>query len=72
MSEEQPKTCFVICPIGDEGDEIRQRADEVMEFIVIPAATQCGYATPVRADEIAKPGNISKDIIDHIINDISA
>ena len=29
----KPKTCFVISPIGEEGSEIRERSDLVLEFV---------------------------------------
>jgi len=66
MSEK--KLCFVICPIGQEGSEIRKRSDQILKHVIAPAAQECGYET-VRADTIAEPGSITSQIIDHIIND---
>jgi hypothetical protein len=52
MSE---KTCFVIAPIGAESTETRKRSDKVLRHIIKPAVTQCGYADPVRADQLNLP-----------------
>ncbi len=67
MSEEQKtKSCFVICPIGDEGSPIREQSDEILEYIIAPAVEECGYEPPVRADAIAEPGNITLQVIQRV------
>ena len=58
--------CFFIAPIGADGSEIRDRSDGVLDFIVLPAAEEVGLS-PVRADRIAKPGQITRQILDHIL-----
>lgn len=63
------KTCFVICPIGDEGTEIRTRSNEVIECVIAPAVQECGYGEPIRADLISEPGIITNQIIEHLIKD---
>ena len=73
MSEEEAKesrrlTCFVISEIGAEGSEERKRANQVLKHVIQPVAGACGYVT-VRADEIAKPGLITDQIIQHVVND---
>lgn len=65
---EKSKTCFVIAPIGDEGSEIRRRSDQMLTHIIKPAVKECGYEA-VRADEISKPGIITSQVIQHIIDD---
>ena len=30
------KKCFVVSPIGEEGSEIRKRADQVYKYIISP------------------------------------
>jgi hypothetical protein len=62
------KICFVIAPIGDSGDSARIRSDEVFEHIIAPAANACGYEA-LRADKISKPGIITSQIIQHLIDD---
>jgi hypothetical protein len=59
--------CFLISPIGEEGSEIRNRADGVRDFIVRPALEQFGLA-PVRADDIATPGQITLQVIEHVLS----
>ena len=61
-------TCFVISPIGDEGSERRERADEFLDSVVEPAALEHGL-TAIRADQIALPGMITTSIISHIMRD---
>ncbi len=64
----ESRTCFVIMPIGDEGSEIRRRADQGLEHIIAPAATECGYET-VRADRISAPGIITSQVIQRLLDD---
>jgi hypothetical protein len=58
--------CFLISPIGTDGSPIRDRADGVMDYIVTPAAAEVGL-TVVRADRIAKPGQITRQVIEHVV-----
>lgn len=58
--------CFVIAPIGDEGSEERRRSDGILNYIVRPAAEELGL-TAVRADEIARPGSITLQVIEHVL-----
>jgi hypothetical protein len=62
------KLCFVISPIGDTDSETRKRSDQVLKHVIRPAATLCGYKA-VRADEIDKPGMITSQVIQHVVND---
>jgi len=59
--------CFVVAPIGEEGTETRAHSDTVLRAIIGPAAKRCGLRT-VRADAIAEPGNITEQIIRHLID----
>ena len=58
--------CFFMAPIGDEGDVERKHSDMVLSTLVTPALSQSGLNV-VRADQIVKPGMISKQIIEHIL-----
>ncbi len=60
-------TCFLICPIGESGNEIRLRADLLLKHVVAPAAARHGLQA-VRSDTISTPGIISSQIIRQIIN----
>jgi len=62
------KLCFVISPIGEAESETRKRSDQILRHVVRPAATSCGYKA-VRADEIDKPGMITSQVIQHVVND---
>lgn len=61
------KICFVISPIGKEGSATRDRSDQILEFIIQPAAEECGYKAE-RADSSPRPGLITKQIIDQLID----
>lgn len=61
-------SCFVICPIGEDGSDTRRRSDQVLKHIIRPAAKECGY-TAVRADEIDKPGLITSQVIQRVVGD---
>jgi hypothetical protein len=58
--------CFVISPIGEPDTLIRKRSDQVLKYIIKPAAEECGFKT-LRADEIPQPGIITSQVIQHII-----
>lgn len=61
------KCCFVITPIGEDGTDVRRKADLVLHHVIDPAAKSRGYHEVVRADGISKPGVITTQIIEHII-----
>lgn len=63
------KSCFVISPIGEENSEIRARADEVLEFILMPVVRDQLHYDVKRSDMIANPGLITNQVIQHIAND---
>lgn len=63
------KSCFVVGPIGEEGSEIRKRSDQVLVHVIAVAVEACGYARPVRADHISRPGLVTTQIIDHLLKD---
>jgi hypothetical protein len=58
--------CFFIAPIGGDGTPTRQRSDTVLEYIVAKAASELGLQA-VRADKIGEPGQITLQIIEHIL-----
>ncbi len=60
------KTCFLVCPIGDDGSAVRRRSDLWAKFIVAPVVAEFGYRPPVRADSLGKPGYITSQIIEAI------
>lgn len=66
MSEK--KHCFVIAPIGESDSDTRKRSDQVLKHIIRPAVEACGYAAE-RSDEIDKPGIITSQVIQRVVND---
>jgi hypothetical protein len=59
------KKCFVICPVGELGSEVRQQSDDVLEYIIEPALKAL-EVEPLRGDKFPEPGIITKQIIDAI------
>jgi hypothetical protein len=58
--------CFFIAPIGPEDSSVRKRSDGVLDFIVSKAAEELGL-TALRGDQIGEPGQITLQVIDHIL-----
>ncbi len=58
--------CFFIAPIGEEGSKTRHRSDGILNFIVARAAQELGLTT-IRADQIAAPGQITLQVINHVL-----
>lgn len=58
--------CFFIAPIGKEGSELRKRSDGVRDFVVKPAVAELGLET-VRADDLEQPGQITLQVIEHVL-----
>jgi hypothetical protein len=59
-------TCFYVTPIGDEGSEQRKHSDLFLGNIIEPALTAFGLAV-VRADNIDKPGMITRQVIEYLM-----
>lgn len=66
---EDTKRCFVISPIGPEGSEIRQHADDVYDFIIKPAMAECGIEA-LRSDHILEPGKITDQMFHELMSDM--
>ncbi len=61
------KTCFVIAPIGEDASEIRKRSDQVLKYVISPAVEPLGYKV-IRADSIEKPGLITSQVIQMVLD----
>jgi hypothetical protein len=61
------KICFYITPLGDETSEERRHADMMLKHLLKPVfeSEEFGFQV-VRADEIAKTGIITSQILEHI------
>lgn len=62
------RRCFVISPIGEEGTAIRAHADDVFDYIIKPAMTECGIEA-WRSDHLHEPGKISEQMFRAILNE---
>lgn len=60
--------CFVLSPIGPDGSEIREHADEVFKHIIQPAMELCELEAK-RSDHLSAPGKISEQMFTHIVRD---
>ncbi len=61
------KTCFVISPIGEDGSDVRQFADDIFELLIQPALKTFNFEI-VRADKIPHASTITSDIIQLVQN----
>jgi hypothetical protein len=61
------RKCFVISPIGEPDSPTRKRADQVLRHVIAPAAEECGYDPPQRADKMSAPGLITAQVVQAII-----
>ncbi len=59
-------TCFVIAPIDQEGSEQRKHSDMVLEALIRRGLDRDWDV--VRADQIASPGMISGQVVEHLLN----
>ena len=58
--------CFLICPIGPEGSDVRARSDDLRDHLFRPAIAKLKL-TLVRGDEINELGQITTQLLDRII-----
>jgi hypothetical protein len=61
MPSTEKRTCFVICPIGEEGSDNRKRSDKVLKHIFRKALADKYEVT--RGDEIDEPGMITSQVL---------
>lgn len=60
--------CFVISPISTHDSEIREHVDDVFDFIIKPAALECGVEA-YRADHLQEHGRITDQMFKSILNE---
>jgi hypothetical protein len=60
------RRCFVISPIGAEGSPVRRHADDVFDYLIKPAAEECGLDA-IRSDHLHEPGRISEQMFREIM-----
>ena len=62
------KKCFIVTPIGSDASTTRRAADGLINAVMKPVLEKLGFQTFV-AHEIASPGSITRQVIEHIIYD---
>ncbi|MBK7820403.1 MAG: hypothetical protein IPJ61_04835 [Tessaracoccus sp.] len=66
---EEPKSIFVISPIGKVDDDGFDFTKLFLDEIVKPAAKEAGgFKAPVRADEVRAPGSITAKVVRDIVH----
>lgn len=68
MEEDKRKKCFVITPIGNEGSDIRKKAEGVISAVIEPVLEELDYE-PFIPHKMTNPGSITSQVIQHIIED---
>lgn len=58
----QGKKCFVICPIGSKGSDVRARSDDIFKNLIERVLKEEGYE-PFRAIDESRVGEITTNII---------
>lgn len=64
----EQKRCFVVTPIGADGSSTRRAADGLLDVVIKPVLEGLNYKVFV-AHKIAAPGDITKQVIAHLLED---
>lgn len=62
------KNCFLICPIGNNKSETRERSDKLMTYLIEPVCNEYAYNV-FRSDIENTTNKIDDDIFNHLDND---
>lgn len=62
------KTCFIVCPIGNEGSDVRKRSDTLFKHVISLVCQECSFE-PIRIDKENTNGSLTDEIITHITTD---
>lgn len=64
---EDMRKCFVVCPIGEEGTEIRINSDKLLKYVIAPVCEMCGFEAE-RIDKRNDANSITQSIIEALDN----
>jgi len=67
--EQKKDICFVITPIGNDGDPIRRHIDGIIDAVIKPVLGEKLNYDVIAAHNICEPGTITKQVIKHIFED---
>ncbi len=59
------KVCFVVSPIGEEGSEVRNKADKLFKHIIKPVCEMCKFKA-IRVDQLNDANSITQTIIEYL------
>jgi hypothetical protein len=62
------KTCFVACPLDEDGTPVRTRTEGVLKYLIRPVLEDLGYNV-VAPHEVQSPGDIPTDVVTHLVKD---
>lgn len=67
QTNEYDNICFIITPIGAENSPIRKKTDGLINNVIKPVCEKLNLVA-IPAHEIDKPGSITRQVIQHIMN----
>lgn len=65
--DKKKKTCFVVCPIGQDGSDIRNHTDGLYHNVIKPVLIELGFEV-FAAHHIDAPGSITEQVLSHLLN----
>jgi len=68
MAKDEKRTCFIITPIGRDASDVRRAADGLIDSTIRPVLEELDI-TVVVPHQIPDPGSITRQVIEHLLND---